>query len=362
MTALGFDPAPGDLLELASLSRACTGLSLELADDARRARAMRDLGVWTGQAAEAFRHCVGTLPQELDRASEAFDEAALALAKFGSALEGQQRLARDLVRQLEAPKLDAMARDDLVRQAQSLRHAVAAQASRTNRVLEHATRHAPRPPSWFAQELSKLSRDAQRVNDQVGAFVRDHAAALAALSAVCSEASSALAVTAMLLGPIPVLGEAVGGLALTGSLVAGGVALLGHTALATYAGGSWGTVAFDAVALATVVAPSGVEAVAGRVATRAGWDLGEQTTLGAAEALSTVRHPLRAIASGADAAARGSTMTFPALVTRTITYQFDLTGGALGIVDLSHAGDIAAEVDRAQREADHRTAELADAR
>ena len=112
MTALGFDPAPGDLLELASLSRACTGLSLELADDARRARAMRDLGVWTGQAAEAFRHCVGTL----------------ALAKFGSALEGQQRLARDLVRQLEAPKLDAMARDDLVRQAQSLRHAVTAQA------------------------------------------------------------------------------------------------------------------------------------------------------------------------------------------------------------------------------------------
>ncbi len=55
-------------------------------------------------------------------------------------------------------------------------------------------------------------------------------------------------------------------------------------------------------------------------------------------------------------------MTFPALVTRTTTYQFDLTGGALGIVDLSQAGELASEVHRAQREADHRTAELVDPR
>ena len=74
-----------------------------------------------------------------------------------------------------------------------------------------------------------------------------------------------------------------------------------------------------------------------------------------------MRHPLRAVASSAVPGARGSTMTFLALEMHTIIYQFDLAGGALGLVDLSHAGDIVSEVDRAQEETDHRSAELADA-
>ena len=230
MTYPGFDPAPGNHSALASLSRACTGLAVELADDARRARALRDLGVWTGRAAEAFGDCGGTLPQVLDRASQAFDEAALAVATFGSTVERQQQQARVLARRIEDPTLDPQARADLVRQAHHLCHPVTEEAARQPRSRARDPT-APRPPSWFAQALGEFSHEAQRVNDRVGAFVRQNAGAIAALSAVCSQVSSPLAVTAMLLGPIPVLGEAV---------VTGGVALLGHAALAAYAGAGWG--------------------------------------------------------------------------------------------------------------------------
>lgn len=143
MTYPGFDPAPGNHSALASLSRACTGLAVELADHARRARALRDLGVCTGRAAEAFGDCGGTLPQELDRAGQAFDEAALAVATFGSTVEGQQQQARVLARRIEDPTLDPQARADLVRRAHRLCHAVTEEAARANRAPEHAPRRTP---------------------------------------------------------------------------------------------------------------------------------------------------------------------------------------------------------------------------
>ncbi|MCU1599534.1 MAG: hypothetical protein JWO22_243, partial [Frankiales bacterium] len=340
--ALGFDPAPGDVDALVTLARDCGRLGGDLGVDATQVRRLADGGVWRGSAADAFRHRLRDLPSDLDRAGEAYVEAAGALLRFSAALGDAQLVARALEQRaadLESRTLDDGALIDRVRrEAEELRERVLDAASSCGRALRDATRHAPHPPGWFSHLVDAGAHLVRSVNQAVGDFVREHAAGIALFADVLSKVSSALALVAMLAGPIPVVGQAVGSLAATGALLAAGGALLGHTALAAYAGGSWTTVVLDGVAVATGLGPHGVEAVAGRVVAARGLELGE-TGMTTRTALGVLRHPAAGVARMAEA-----TMTFPQLVTRTISYQFDLTAGAVGIVDLARTGDLRAEV------------------
>jgi hypothetical protein len=359
-TALGFDPAPGSTDALERLARHCSGFGRELADDAGRVRAVRDGGLWTGSAADAFRHQLDEVPRDLDRAGDAYHLAGAALARFSAALAEHQVAARSLEQQAQAVTrlLDAAPADhpaasherdlDALRaEAARLRNRVLADARGCRAALQDATRHAPRPPGRFHRLCSEAGRLAHDLDRAVGDFVRDHAAQIAAIAGIAAKTSSALAVVAMLVGPVPVLGEAVGGLAATGALMAGGVALAGHAALAVWAGGSWTPVLLDAAALVTGAAPRGVERVAGRVAASRGLDLGGEGAPTMRAALAAVRHPSRSLEAGAQA-----TLTFPRLVTRTVSYQFDLAAGGLGVYDLAQAGRLPAEVGEARERAE----------
>lgn len=355
--ALGFDPAPGDPDVLLRAGAGCLALGADLDDDAARARGLRDDFTWSGRAADAFRDRLADVPQDLRRAGQAQTEAGTALTAYGLALRGHQCAARRLEDQAREHQAvaDGTAGADptgaaatralgaqhalgAVRaQALDLREAVLRDAGRCSRALHDATRHAPAPPGWLAASLGWVEHMAGECNAAVGDFVRRHAAVIEALADVCAKVSSALAVTAMLLGPVPVLGEAVGAVALAGSVGLGLVSLAGHTALACYAGGSWTAVALDAVALATAGGGRAATAVGGRIAAARGLEVeaGERLV----PALRTLAHPGQALARGASA-----TMTFPTLVTRTVSYQFDLAGGALGVVDLAATGGVAREV------------------
>lgn len=361
--ALGFDPVPGVPDDLEQLGADCAGFAAELADDARRARALHDGLVWGGPAADAFRGRLEDVPRDLERAGDAYYQAGAALGSFSTVLREHQVRADDLERRAAEqrrlagdPRVaggpggtpaslqhaeDALT--ELVTQAQALRDRVRSDAQRCNRALYDAMRHAPSPPGWLAAGLHHLAEHVRQVSNKVGDFVRAHAGVIAALAGICSKISSALAIVAMLVGPIPVLGAAVGTAAFVGSMLMGGLALLGHTALAAYAGGSWGAVAFDAVALATAAAPKGVELAAGRLALARGLDLGETQAMSLSQALGTLRHPGQALAAAAT-----STMTVPELVTRTISYQFDLAAGALGVVDLAATSELGPEVQEAR--------------
>ncbi len=375
--ALGFDPAPGEPAELDTLGADCARFAAELADHAQRAAALRDGFVWNGEAATAFRHCLEHVPQDLGTAGEAFAQAGGALRAYGDLLRQNQLAATDLERlaahhrrvaddptaQVLAPgdlpgtptpaqqALDTLG--ELQSRGHSLHDKVLGEARHCNRVLQDATRHAPRPPGWLAATLGDLGDFCKGVNEALGDFVRKHAGLIAELAALASKISSALATLAMIVGPIPVLGEAVGSVAFLGAMVAGTVALVGHGLLTIYAGGGVAPVVFDAVALATTAAPHGVQSGAARLAAARGWELGTGEAMGVRTALGTLRHPGAALAQGAKAE-----LTFPALVTKTISYQFDLAGGALGSYDLAVGlPTVVAEAEEAQHRADEITAE-----
>lgn len=365
--ALGFDPAPGEPDELERLGADCRGFASELSEDGRQVRALRDGFAWSGPAADAFRGRLDDLPRELDRSAEAYREAGHALAAFSAELRGHQMRASaleadaaDLRRRADAeaaanPSACATltasghssdALTEVLASAHRLREQTESDAGRCNRALHHATRHAPPPPGWFSHALGEFTHFFTDLNAKVGAFVRAHAGEIANLANIASKISSALAVVAMLAGPIPILGQAVATVALAGSLVAGGLALVGHTALATYAGGSWTPVLLDAAALVTAGAGKGAEAVGGKIAAAKGLEMTEESFHGVRGALGVLRHPGAAWTAGASA-----TMTFPTLVTRTVSYQFDLAGGALGTFDLAQSGQLGQEADEARHRA-----------
>lgn len=334
--ALGFDPAPGSCDALASLGRDCGALGVDLVEDGARLRSLADGSAWRGAAADAFRHRLEDLPRDLDRAGDAYQQACTALSRFAMALGEAQSTARALEHRAAAMDLDD--RDAVILEADRLREQVRADAAACGRALHDATRHAPQPPGWFHRLVDAGVHALSAVNDAVGDFVRAHAGVIAAFADALSKVSSALAVVAMLAGPIPVIGQAVGSLAAGGALLTAGAALIGHTALAVYAGGSWGPVLMDATAVATGLGPRGVEAAAGRVAAAKGIELGE-AGMRTPEALAVLRHPRAGLAAMSSA-----TMTFPQLVTRTVSYQFDLAAAGIGTVDLARIGRLPAEV------------------
>jgi hypothetical protein len=334
--ALGFDPAPGSCDALASLARDCGALGVELMEDGDQLRRIADGSAWRGAAADAFRHRLDDLPRDLGRAGDAYQQACSALSLFSLALADAQVTARALEQRAVAGSSspDLHDSDQLAIEAERLRDQVRADAAACGRALHDATRHAPQPPGWFHRLVDAGVHALSAVNQAVGDFVRAHADVIAAFAGALSKVSSALALVAMLAGPIPVLGQAVGSLAAGGALLTAGMALAGHAALAAYAGGSWTAVAMDGAAVLTGLGPRAVESAAGRVVEARGLELGE-TTMPAPEALAVLRHPRAGVAAMGTA-----TMTFPELVTRTVSYQFDLAGGALGTVELvREAGD-----------------------
>lgn len=376
--ALGFDPVPGEPDQLEQLGASCNRFGAELDDDAQRVRELGAGFVWVGPAAAAFRGRLDHLPRDLERTAEAYREAGRALLLFSGALRTHQARARDLEaqaaeqrRRAADPALRALqvgcpagslapgasaesALAAVLARAHRLRELVLVDAGDCNRRLREATRHAPRPAVWFTHLVDLSTHVLTQAGATIGAFVRSHAGVIAQVAGVASAVSSALAVVAMIVGPIPVLGQAIATVAVAGSLIAGGIALAGHSALALYAGGGWSPVLFDAVALATAGAGKGVEAVGGKIAAAKGLDLTEQSFHGVRGALAVLRHPTAAWTAGTTA-----TLTFPSLVTRAVSYQFDLAAGGLGTFDLARSGQLPQESEEAKRRADRISAEHA---
>jgi len=100
--SLGFDPAPGDLGQVAELADKYRVVGKDLAEANTSLRQIVEKkGVWTGQASDAFARRVGPLPEYLDAAARSMTMAS-------GALDGWQRDLGELQRQ--AMELEARAR------------------------------------------------------------------------------------------------------------------------------------------------------------------------------------------------------------------------------------------------------------
>jgi uncharacterized protein YukE len=242
--ALGLDPVPGSPEALDDIAREVGRTAAELTASAL---ALRRLGassaLWQGEAAQAFRARVQSLPRRLDDAAEALRSAQRGL----SSLTGELRLLRHRALRLEAAAAAAHRRlpdPDAERDLRELRHrarALRVEALRAAREAEHVVRaaadRAPGEP-WLLQRFVGEVVDAgQRFESGLGDIVARNAEMLAQLSTVLGYVSFAGSV------PIPVVQQI--------GLVAAGLSVATSAAVAHYTDGSWASAAFGAAALAT---------------------------------------------------------------------------------------------------------------
>jgi hypothetical protein len=228
----GGDPAPGDPAAVRRLANTLRGVVHEVDRAAALVRAGHQTW-WTGRGATAFAGGHDELLRQLRTARTAYGTAADALASW--------------VVKLEAAQAEAVA---IVVRAKA--------AARAAGVPSGAVPLAPIPPALIALQrardtlATRARRDAQvcaRVVEdasrQVGHFQhtlgQNIVAALVDASHVLRTASEILSVATLALALVPVVGQAVGTLALATSaallVVDAGLAVSGH--------GSWKTVAAD---------------------------------------------------------------------------------------------------------------------
>ena len=228
------DPVPGDperVRELAARYARAASFAGEQASAVRRVeQAAHGDGAarWDGVAAEAFRARVGELPRDLDQVAARHQRVAMALLDFAPALESAQRGARlALTRARDAqvragvsPSSPVTSLPVLLPSVQSAaERAMCTEVAQARRLLAAAVEQHVRAADQCTRALRAAGDD--RLRNPHG-----WRRVLRAVSALAGRVSTWLGVAAVLLCPVPGLGEVLGAVALT----AGGVALLADLA------------------------------------------------------------------------------------------------------------------------------------
>ncbi|GAA1396614.1 hypothetical protein GCM10009639_32980 [Kitasatospora putterlickiae] len=263
---LGFCPAPGDLGAIAQMYTDVDAVAREL-EELRRSLAGIGTtgGAWEGEAARAFAEKLGELPKYLDKGHRSMAACSLALktwhtqlsgmvtagqgmeteaAELRRRLEWQDKQAADLGRSLDAlvqpgaqaPAADVLertqarfeaARESSLRGHRQLDEVIARarkqlddhrqKAETAARAVQEASRNHPPDPNVFKRLLDGVQHAWQKSID----FLVDHADLL-------SEISASLAIAALTISWVPVIGQ-VGGIALGGAaMLTSAGALIGH--------------------------------------------------------------------------------------------------------------------------------------
>lgn len=244
---LGFDPAPGSLVEVGALASALASAQKQLEDAYVTVKQVASGGQeWQGDAAKGFARRLGQLPQHLDTAERAFGTAASVLHTWQDQLSGMQNQAQELEAQAETARsglVQAGANPDLaligerftqgqalqeaeerygaavaalqaaeselnglIDQAEKLQQGYLSLAKEVAKTIEQAADMAPPGPGFFAGMLdgleSVLAGDVKLAED-VGDWVKSHAYAIDAVGDMLSTASAALGVVGGVLDCIP---------------------------------------------------------------------------------------------------------------------------------------------------------------
>jgi uncharacterized protein YukE len=253
------DPVPGDVYDLQALSKRFTATAKTISDAAAALRRLGDQKSWDSDAGREFAEKADDTAKTVSKAHDRYSEAGAALKEYYTELETIQDEADGLLEQAETKsgdlasaksqadnppkdtdeggqkKLDTKV-TDLQGDLDGLRGKLASLKSRHNTAGDAA-----------AKRIHEIT-ESDDLNDSWLDELRDTLNIVAdiagAVAAVCG-------LVALLVGWIPIIGQAIAGVLGTIALIATAISLVCHVLLAINGDGSWGDVAMDVLGLAT---------------------------------------------------------------------------------------------------------------
>ncbi|SBT91790.1 hypothetical protein GA0115233_103539 [Streptomyces sp. DI166] len=253
------DPVPGDLHDMQALARRFTATAKTITDTAAALRRIGNLESWDSEAGRAFAEKANDTAKTVSKAHDRYADAGAAIKEYCTTLESVQQDADKLLTQAETKagdlssaksraenppegtdeagqkKLDKAAKD-LQGDLDGLRSQLDAVKTRHKKAGDKAAKKIHDTTEGDGLNDSWLDdlRDTLKI-------VADIAGAIAA---VCG-------LLALVVGWIPIIGQALAGVLGTIALIATAVSLVCHVLLAVNGDGSWGDVAMDVLGLAT---------------------------------------------------------------------------------------------------------------
>ncbi|MET9912717.1 putative T7SS-secreted protein [Streptomyces sp. NPDC006476] len=273
------DPIPGDPEEVAKLGRDLRRTAESIKKQADEIKALASVESWKSKAATEFREQAEGAEGKLRKAFRRYDTAADALGgkvvdggssrEYASELHRAQQMADRALRdaqhahdeqQASSGAIDKLPKDtpddDPGRKKLQHRHEAASAAmERAKKDLEVAKE--------VRDTAAKRARDAIRHAidhdglkdsrwDKFKGWVHDHAALIEKILAVSGWVATICGTLSLMVGWIPVIGQALAAVLGSIALFATVVSLVGHTLLALAGEGSWFDVALDVVGLVTL--------------------------------------------------------------------------------------------------------------
>jgi hypothetical protein len=253
------DPVPGDVYDLTALAKRFTATAKTISDSAAALRRLGDQKSWDSKAGREFAEKADDTAKTVSKAHGRYEEAGAALKEYHTELSTIQGEADGLLRQAETKsgdlttaksKADNPPKDtdkagqktldtavtDLRGDLDDLRGKLATLKGRHNTAGNSA-----------AKRIHEIT-EGDDLNDSWLDDLRDTLNMVAdiagAVAAVCG-------LLALVVGWIPIIGQALAGVLGTIALIATAISLVCHVLLAINGDGSWGDVAMDVLGLAT---------------------------------------------------------------------------------------------------------------
>ncbi|WP_437071068.1 putative T7SS-secreted protein [Streptomyces sp. enrichment culture] len=274
------DPIPGDPEEVARLGRELRKTADAIKKQADEIKALSSVEEWKSKAAEEFRKEADEAEGKLRKAFKRYDAAADALGEkvkvdagyskeYASELHRAQAMADKALRAAQdahdehkasSSAIDRLPKDapddDPDRKRLERRQEEAASAlERAKRSLE-AAKDVRDGAAARARECIRHAIDNDGLKDgtwdKFKDWVHDRAAGLQKLLDGLGWVATICGTLSLMVGWIPVIGQALAGLLGTIALTATLLSLIGHVLLALAGEGSWFDVALDVVGLATL--------------------------------------------------------------------------------------------------------------
>lgn len=273
------DPIPGDPEEIARLGRDLRKTAESIKKQAAEIKALASVKEWKSKAAEEFRKQAEEAEGKLSKAYKRYDVAADALGEkvveggpskqYASELHRAQQMADKALKdaqtahdeqQASKGAIDKLpkgtADDDPSRKKLEKRHDDASSALEQAKKDLQAAKDVRDAAAQRAREAIRHAIDHDGLKDgrwdKFKNWVHEHADLLEKICWWSGWIATVCGTLSLMVGWIPIIGQALAGVLGSIALFATLVSLVGHTLLALSGDGSWFDVALDVVGIATL--------------------------------------------------------------------------------------------------------------